>query len=199
MNKDKVFKTIDEIPKYLYHGTTSNHINSFKRGIRIDVSREVSDFGQGFYLTANYKQAENWAKSIHRSEVYYNGKEFDPVVIKYEMDHNIIKNTKTLLFSDTDNFWAEFIYANRALKKDLRNNINKNYDFVYGPLADGYRISLLIRQLDSGHIDFDSFTKRIQGYKFPFPVDHQMSFHSDRAVKSLELIQFLEVFENAGR
>lgn len=46
-------------------------------------------------------------------------------------------------------------------KKDLRNNIKK-YDFIYGPLADGNRISLLIRQLDSGQLDFD-FLKKYSG------------------------------------
>src|SRR5262245_66421866 len=49
-------------PLMLYHGTDINSANNImQHGINLTLSKALTDFGQGFYLTTYFDQAKNWA------------------------------------------------------------------------------------------------------------------------------------------
>ncbi|MBW8350303.1 DUF3990 domain-containing protein [Bacillus sp. IITD106] len=188
------YKSIDEIPKILYHGTSSNNIESLKKGIILNIGNKKTDFGVGFYLTGNFKQARGWAISRQKAIMENTGEtSAKAVIISYEVNHEILKELNYYLFSEANIHWAEFVYGNRALDFNVHHNQDKKYDFVYGPLADGSQITLLVSKLRRKEIDLAYFFEKIKGIKFPFPKDHQMSFHSIKAIKALSIKNIQEV------
>lgn len=122
-----------------------------KYGVRI-LPREKggTDFGSGFYLTSNFKQASDWAKRrakrpiINKQALDLTDKsitdflrikvDFKPVVIKFKIKDFI--NWEKLnykVFNDDGFDWKRFVWNMRHAKDDstpLR-------DWIYGPVADG--------------------------------------------------------------
>ena len=88
------------------------------------------DFGQGFYATANYSQAADFAKKVIR---WRGG---IATVSIYELA-KIPPNFKTIYFKKPDKNWLDFVMNNR-LGKIMHNNAQ----IIIGPVAndDVYRI-----------------------------------------------------------
>lgn len=108
----------------LYHGTNADFSI-----IDISKSQKHKDFGQGFYLTDIYSQAEELAKKRAR---LFGG---EPIVQIYEFDETLLKSDSlnVLVFDSPNAEWANFIFKNR----DKRNDSFKHcYDIVVGPIAD---------------------------------------------------------------
>jgi hypothetical protein len=145
------------------------------------------DFGVGFYLTGNYEQARQWARFKEKKERRAGLSDVSGIIMVYKVNVEILEMLNCLVFNDLDSQWAEFIYANRALDFDKFHNQEQEYDCVYGPLADGVEISVLVRELTDKEISFDTFLYSIKGYKHPFPKDHQVSFHTTNAIQALHL------------
>lgn len=136
----------------LYHGSD----------IDIDIidlqkSKKGKDFGQGFYLTSDQKQAYDIAvlRSLATMSV--------PIINVYEFDENNIfnKDLKVLTFDSYSPEWAEFILKNR------RNNSSTpvhNFDIVYGPIAND-RVGQQIRRLLDNEIDFSTFIEKLRYMK----------------------------------
>jgi len=103
----------------VYHGTTL--IVNKPSAI---FSKRYLDFGVGFYITADIKQAENWAK---RKAVRLSAK---PIVNVYSLSDDLTAYSG-LIFKNEDVKWLDFITQCRKGNDDY-----KNYDYVSGSVAN---------------------------------------------------------------
>lgn len=153
----------------LYHGT-----NKAFDTIDLTKSKPNKDFGQGFYLSREYSQAMEMAKT-----------KFDqiktgfPTVLTYEVDEQQMNQLKVLRFDAYTLEWAQFILMNR------RNDTNKpmhDYDIVYGPIAND-KVGVQLWKFENQMIDLETFTRnlhRMEGITF------QYFFATERAIKLLK-------------
>lgn len=88
----------------LYHGSTINI-----ETIELSKSRPNKDFGRGFYLSTDRKQAQRMGefKAITEGGT--------PVMNTYEFDEKVMATDelKVLRFDGYSKEWAEFIFLNR--------------------------------------------------------------------------------------
>ena len=132
----------------LYHGS-----NVSVQAIDLNKGRKGKDFGQGFYLSAQYEQAHRMAELT----VFKNG-EGTPIVSEFLFDENQARNLKVLRFEGYTKEWAEFIVMNRNNRTGQQAH---DYDIVYGPIADdtvGASISLFVKQ----YINLDELIRRLR-------------------------------------
>ncbi|MFB9974610.1 DUF3990 domain-containing protein [Allobacillus sp. SKP2-8] len=140
-------------PNTFYHGTTTEHVQSILTSIDVTKGREFVDFGRGFYLTSDYNQAYRQAKRKAN-------KPYKDAIVQLELDrHRLFKEYNGLIFDTMNEDWAEFIYMARS--KKVKNT--SDYDFVYGPVADG-KIFRLIDLLDNDRIELKAFLEGISQY-----------------------------------
>ena len=86
----------------LYHGTNMDFDT-----IDLAKSKPNKDFGQGFYLTADYEQALAMAR-IKVEQLEFG----EPLVLAYEVDEELMKSLKILHFKEYSEDWAKFILLN---------------------------------------------------------------------------------------
>lgn len=153
----------------LYHGTN----NAFDT-IDLTKSKPNKNFGQGFYLSREYSQAMEMAKT-----------KFDqiktgfPTVLTYEVDEQQMNQLNVLRFDAYTFEWAQFILMNR------RNDTDKpmhDYDIVYGPIAND-KVGVQLWKFENQMIDLETFTRnlhRMEGITF------QYFFGTERAIKLLK-------------
>lgn len=94
----------------------------------IRFSRPDLDFGPGFYLTAIFEQAENWA--LKRSEK----RETTAIINKYLLKRKELLDFlkfKAKIFKTYDEEWLDFIASNRRGGKDW-----EIYNYIEGGVAD---------------------------------------------------------------
>lgn len=153
----------------LYHGST---VKIDK--IDLSLSMPNKDFGKGFYLSDNLKQAE--AMAALKSKFLG----LPPVVNKYVIDDNVLISDilKVKRFEGYTREWAEFVLANRNSKTGESTH---DYDVVYGPIAND-RVGLQIRRLLEKNIDFDTF---IENLKYMKGATFQYFFGTERSIKYL--------------
>lgn len=113
----------------LYHGSNVEVANP-----QLLASNRGLDFGPGFYTTANFGQAKNFALRVTPKR-----KTGTPTVSRYSVDDKILAQCKALDFQRPDGAWLDFV-------SDNRNGVQAvlSYDFVDGPVAndDVYRTLL---------------------------------------------------------
>lgn len=133
------------------------------------------DFGQGFYLSADQRQAEEMATF---KTLQFGG---NPIVNAFEFDETLLSNSllNTKIFDDYSLEWAEFIFANRNNMTDIPIH---EYDIVYGPIADD-RVGVQIRNLIEGNITIDVFLERLKYIK---GITFQYYFGTQRAINYLK-------------
>ena len=102
----------------VYHGTTLI-VDKPTAGF----SKRYLDFGVGFYVTADKKQAENWAK---RKAVRLNT---EPINNVYNLSDDLTKYNG-LIFAHEDINWLDFVATCRKGNDDY-----KKYDYVSGSVA----------------------------------------------------------------
>ena len=153
----------------LYHGSNT----SFDQ---IDLTKSLpnKDFGKGFYLSDNYKQAEEMAKF----KVVISGG--NVIVQSYHIEDSILVDgsLKIKIFKEYTQEWAEFILANRNNNSDVPVH---DYDIVYGPIAND-KVGMQIRKYKDGSINFEEFLHRLQYMK---GITFQYFFGTDKAIKKL--------------
>jgi hypothetical protein len=181
----KCYLEVDELPDTLYHATTKSSIESLKEGIILDKGRHAVDFGKGFYLTANYLQAVNLAGMKSRYAESIGNESLQGAIMSFKLNKDALTGLECLFLKEPDYEWANFIYANRSGGISEIHNQDQKYDFVYGPLADGRGIDLLIQDVQEGELSIEELWEQIISFKHPFPRDHQMSFHTSSAVNAL--------------
>lgn len=153
----------------LYHGS-----NIDIEIIDLAKSKPNKDFGKGFYLSENEKQAQKMAvfKSMQLGGI--------PVVSKFEFDRNIMADSslRIKVFTDYSEEWADFVLANRDGCPVER------YDIVYGPIAND-KVGMQIRKLKDGSIDKAEFLNRL---KYMKGITYQFFFGSEVAIEHLKKI-----------
>lgn len=181
----------------VYHGTISIYRESLLNGINLSKGDDNSDFGKGFYTTTNYKQALSFAKyqkskynkaQIRLSNKFKNHCPYfvNSMLVKYNIDEEILKTFNGLIFESPDRKWAEFIYNNRlGLDYAISDyyNLDRKYDYVYGGLADS-EIAPIVQEAKSGNLKFEEFFRLIVPY---YKEDNQLSFHTEKVLNCLHL------------
>ena len=156
----------------LYHGSTVN-IES----IDLIKSRPNKDFGQGFYLSADYQQAWRMGEFKALTE---GG---TPVMNTYIFDESLMTSgeLKVLTFDGYTREWAEFIFLNRNNKTTKPAH---DYDIVYGPIAND-RVGLQISKYDAGDITLEQL---LENLKYMKGITFQYFFGTERAISKLQKI-----------
>ncbi len=156
----------------LYHGSN----------VRVEVvdlarSKPFKDFGRGFYLTADRRQAERMAQ-----RVFALAGEGTPEVTCFSFDERLLSSgdLNCLIFEGYSAAWARFVAENRDV---TRESPEHGYDVVYGPIADDW-VSLQIRSFLEGEHDVDALVRKLQYAK---GVTYQYYFGTARAVEMLVL------------
>ena len=141
----------------LYHGT-----NVEFDAIDLAKSKPNKDFGQGFYLTADYEQALAMAR-IKVEQLEFG----EPLLLTYEVDEELMKSLKTLHFNEYSEDWAKFILLNR---RNTASGPAHNYDIVYGTIADD-RVGVQLWKYENQSIDLQTLVnnlKYIKGMTFQY-------------------------------
>lgn len=156
----------------LYHGSIEIVDNP-----EISIPSRFLDYGYGFYTTTSFKQAEDWVKRKlnANSPIGY--------VNVYELDEDLVKSLKTLLFESPTEDWLDFVMSNRTNK-----DFNHDFDIVYGPVAND-KVYAAFALYEGGIIDKQNLISELKAYKL---VD-QYLFHTDKALKAIKFIEAKEV------
>lgn len=147
---------------------------------KIDLSRckKGKDFGQGFYLNADYSQALSMAERT----VKLTGKG-SAIVTSFEFDTeaDIYKSLNVKVFDDYTEEWADFVVANRKNTTDIPIH---DYDIVIGPIADD-TVGVQIRRYVMGYMSVSALVKEL---KFRGDNAIQYFFANERALATLRRI-----------
>lgn len=95
----------------------------------VALGRKKVDFGQGFYLTKLFTQAQSWAATIAERK----GRNVLPVVSTYNFDYASVVNDgyNVKIFDTYDIEWLEYVVDCRR-----GGNMQKQYDLVEGGVAN---------------------------------------------------------------
>ena len=154
----------------LYHGSN----------VEIDVvdfnmSRPGKDFGIGFYLSADKRQAQEMAE---KKALLLGGV---PVVTSFDFNEDAAladSGVAYLRFEEYSLDWGNFIKLNRENKTRVQQH---SYDIVFGPIAND-TVGFQLRRLNAKIIDTEQFVREIQlmgGETF------QYFFGTEKAIKYL--------------
>lgn len=132
------------------------------------------DYGNGFYATTSFKQAEEWAKRRMGEKQVSKG-----YVNEYELNEEILNSLNCLSFIEPSHEWVEFVMSNRINKV-----FTHNYDVVYGPVAND-KVYLQFNLYEAGVISEDTLIRELKTYKL---VD-QYLFHTQKALSSIRFVQ----------
>ena len=153
----------------LYHGTNTNFGT-----IDLKKSKPNKDFGQGFYLSADYDQAMAMAKiKVDQLE------EGEPLVLTFEVNEEQIDKLNVLRFHEYSEEWAKFILLNRRNNKPEPAH---NYDIVFGPIADD-RVGVQLWKYETQSIDLPTLVHNLQHMK---GITFQYFFGTEIAIKLLK-------------
>ncbi len=155
----------------LYHGTNTDFAE-----IRLEKSKPYKDFGQGFYLSPDYRQAEDMA-CIKTEQLEYG----EPLVQTYEIGDEDLSTLKVLRFDAYSEEWAKFILLNRNNSQPAPAH---DYDVVIGPIADD-KVGLQLWRYESHTIDLPTLVKNL---KYMKGITMQYYFGTERAISKLKRI-----------
>lgn len=185
------------LPKKLYHGTTSSNFLSLKQGIDVNYKggNPKPDFGVGFYVTSNRDQAQVQAnrKTMMTNKPLVKKGNTDlvqPIVLEYELivKEDQIKN-ECKIFESPDEEWGSFILSNRMQQNmGTLHNMDRKFPLVYGPMADGEpNLAVLLDLYKKGKISQEEILSGIKPKKNGNNYQDQLSVHSDEAADWLKL------------
>lgn len=157
----------------IYHGSTT-----IVTSPEIRESNRSLDYGNGFYATTSFDQAEKWVRRKMREDNQHKGS-----VNVYELDTQSLKDYNTLSFPTPSEEWVDFVMANRT-----QEDFTHDYDIVYGPVANDHVYAAFA--LYEGHvISKQALIAELRTYTL---VD-QYLFHSNRSLNSIRFIEATEV------
>lgn len=127
----------------LYHG-------SYLEVSHPDVihSRKNVDFGQGFYTTPLFEQAQKWGKKFREK-----GKQ--AVVSVYELDESVFEVCRLQRYDSYSEEWLDFVLKCRSGKDDT------DYDIVMGGVAND-KVFNTVELFFDGLIDKTEAIKRLR-------------------------------------
>lgn len=127
-------------PLIAYHGSSLNALSRYSinkdqplKSFKVDLDKcmPLTDFGRGFYVTTNLKQAKNWANK--RSSI---GKNDRAVVLKFAIDRNWLASIHNMFFSrDCDDYWSLVKHCRTGGSPHNRSGKQNEYDYVVGPVS----------------------------------------------------------------
>ncbi len=160
----------------LYHGSCD-----LVEHPEIRASGTFLDFGNGFYTTTSYEQAERWARTkmrrLNRSVGY---------VSVYTFDYDAAIQEMTIeRFDHADKDWLTFVVQNR------KGEITKTgIDLHIGPVADD-NVYRSIRLFETGVLEAEETLKRLKTEL----LHDQWTFHSERILAYLQFVEAKEIAE----
>ena len=157
----------------IYHGSIEK-----VESPEIRESNRTLDYGQGFYTTTSYEQAEAWVRRRMNEKRASRG-----YVCVYELDERVLQNLNTLIFDQPTEEWVEFVMQNRTQKGYVHE-----FDIVYGPVAND-RVYAAFALYEGGLINKQALIAELKAYKL---VD-QYLFHTEKALQALTFIEAKEV------
>ncbi len=145
--------------KIIYHG-------SYKeiQFPEIRIHKYTKDFSWGFYCTEIQEQADKWAS-----------KYITPVVNKYRLKN--IDKLNIRFFEEYSDEWLDFVVS-------CRSGNTHDYDVVIGRMADDTIYDYIDGYIE-GVMDKEQFFELMR-FKYP---THQISFHTVKALASIEFIE----------
>ena len=155
----------------LYHGS-----NVAIDAIDFAKSKPGKDFGVGFYLSPEMKQAQEMAE---KKAMLLGG---EPTVTCFEFDEDAVKSDPGIAYLRYEHYsleWGMFVKKNRDNKK--RESLH-SYDIVYGPIAND-NIGFQLRRLNADIIDIEKFVDEI---KRKGGETYQYFFGTEKALKYLK-------------
>lgn len=152
--------------KILYHGSAN-----IVELPEIRIAKFNKDFYFGFYCTIMPEQAKRWATR------------FTGTGIMNEYRYSPNKDLKVLTFPEMTEEWLDFI-------TDCRLGKPHEFDIVEGPMANDTIFNYVQDYVD-GKITGAAFWE-LARFKKP---THQISFHTARALTTLEFLKGYEVHE----
>ena len=128
----------------------------------VKLGRKKVDFGQGFYLTKLYRQAESWANTIAERK----GRNAQPTVTSFSFDYDAVKSDgyRVKIFGYYNLEWLEYVVDCR------RGGVKQQqYDLVEGGVANDNVIDT-VEDYENGIITADQALGQLR-YK---EVNHQI-------------------------
>lgn len=155
----------------LYHGS-----NMLISKPDLHYCKPYKDFGKGFYLSADRKQAQLLA--VQRTRQTLEGR---PVINEFEFDEMFMTSgeLKVITFNDYSEEWVRFILANRDIHHEQPVH---DYDIVYGPIADD-SVSFQLRRYQRGVIS--TIKELIQELRYSKGITFQYYFGTQKALDKL--------------
>jgi hypothetical protein len=157
----------------IYHGSIEK-----VESPEIRESNRTLDYGQGFYTTTSYEQAEAWVRRRMNEKRASRG-----YVCVYELNEAAWESLKTLIFEQPTEEWVDFVMQNRTQKGYVHE-----FDIVYGPVAND-RVYAAFALYEGGLINKQALIAELKAYKL---VD-QYLFHTEKALQALTFIEAKEV------
>ncbi len=157
----------------LYHGSNMRVTTP-----EIKLSKPYKDFGQGFYLSADRRQAYELAcAKVDQMKIG------EATVNEFLFDEDVLTSEefRVRIFADYSEEWAKFVLMNRDEKIDQPSH---DYDIVYGPIADD-GVNYQLRRFRGGVI---SLQRLIEELKYAKGITFQYFFGTERALKKLKAI-----------
>lgn len=155
----------------LYHGTNQDFSE-----IDLRKSKPNKDFGQGFYLSREYTQAMDMAKTkVEQLEAGV------PTVQTYEAYEAAMANLRVLRFDDYSEDWAKFILLNR---NNASTEPAHDYDIVIGPIAND-RVGVQLWKYETQAIDLPTLVHNLRNMK---GITFQYYFGTERAIQILKRV-----------
>lgn len=155
----------------LYHGTNQEFDT-----VDLSKSKPNKDFGQGFYLSADYAQAMAMAQTKVEQLEYGT-----PIVLAFEINESEMEQLNIRRYNEYSEEWAQFILLNR------RNDTNRpvhDYDIVFGPIAND-RVGVQLWKYETQSIDLPTLVRNLQHMK---GITFQYFFGTEKAIKLLKRI-----------
>ena len=157
----------------IYHGSIEKVESS-----EIRESNRTLDYGQGFYTTTSYEQAEAWVRRRMNEKRTSRG-----YVCVYELNEAALESLKTLILEQPTEEWVDFVMKNRTQRGYVHE-----FDIVYGPVAND-RVYAAFALYEGGLINKQALIAELKAYKL---VD-QYLFHTEKALQALTFIEAKEV------
>ena len=160
-------------PVRLYHGS-----NVEVREPRLLRKYRDLDFGRGFYVTSDIRQARTWA--IRTARIRGAG---NPTVTVYDLDESELADLAVLRFAEPNERWLKFVAAHR--KGEVMDDM---WDIVRGPVADDRTVGVLLMYLD-GYLTEQEAIRRL----LPEKLSDQIVFKSPQALERLHYVEVLSL------
>jgi hypothetical protein len=142
--------------------------------VDLSKSKPSKDFGQGFYVTRIYRQAESMAINVAKRN------QTQPVVSEFDFEEYAFEDDdlQILRFHDYDEAWLDFIILNR---NNLSSQSAHQFDIVEGPVADD-AVSIRIKDYMNGKVSKQAFLEELKFKKD----SHQICFCTLQSLQMLK-------------